>query len=360
MNEIGQLLLTGISGTALSQDERSFLEKENIGGVILFAQNFESPAQLAELVNSIQSCRQDYPLFIGVDHEGGRVQRFKNAFTHFPAMADIAVTDSPKICFEISKIMSEELRACGINLNFSPVCDILEDESYKAIGDRSFGNNEEVVSKFITAMIRGFQTHQLISCAKHFPGLGSVSKDTHNDIVISHKSIEELKSKEFIPFVKAIKARVEMIMMSHLTVDSIDPERPCSLSEKAYSILRNDMKYSKLIITDDMQMGAISKRYSIAEASVLAISSGADIICFRDLNATKEALESLKKSYKIKKIKNEDLVEKIRRIDNVKKTYLGEYSPVYIPDIAKVFRKGSVETFLKSLHLAIQTKRSRA
>lgn len=360
MKELGQLIITGITGTTLSDDEREFLEKENIGGVILFSQNFETTAQLAELVNAIQSCRQDYPLFIGVDHEGGRVQRFKNPFTHFPSMADVALTDSPKLCFEISRIMSEELRACGVNLNFSPVCDIINDNQNKAIGDRSFGENEEVVSKFITAMIRGFQTHKLISCAKHFPGLGGVNKDTHNDIVISHKSLDELKKKDFVPFIKAIKARVEMVMMSHLTSDAIDPELPCSLSSKAYSILRKDMKYNKLIMTDDMQMGAIAKRYSISEASVLAINAGADILCYRELITAKEALDSLKKNYKTKKIKSDDLTEKYKRIGSVKKTYLGEYNPVYIPDVSKSFRKGNVESFLKDLNLAIQSKRPQA
>jgi beta-N-acetylhexosaminidase len=359
MIELGQLVITGIAGSTLTAEERIFLEKENIGGVILFSHNYENPAQLAELVNSIQSCRQDYPLFIGVDHEGGRVQRFKSPFTHFPAMGDIAVTDSPKLCFEISRIMSEELRACGINVNFSPVCDILEQGHHVAIGDRSFGDSEEMVSKFITAMIRGFQTHNMVSCAKHFPGLGAATKDTHNDIVISHKTLPELKAKELMPFVKAIKARVEMIMMSHLTVDSIDPEYPCSLSSNAYKMLRSDMKYNKLIITDDMQMGAITKRYGISDSSFLAIKSGADIICYRELTFAQEALESLKKNYKTKKIKNDEVIEKIKRINNVKKTYLGEYSPIYIPDISKVFRKGNVESFLKDLNLKIESKRAK-
>src|SRR5690606_6242152 len=116
--------MTGIDGLTLSSDEADFLEKENIGGVLLFSKNFESPAQLAELINSIQKCRREYPLLIAVDHEGGRVMRFRSHFTQFPSMMEIASLGSPKICFHTAKIMAEELSACGININLAPVCDI--------------------------------------------------------------------------------------------------------------------------------------------------------------------------------------------------------------------------------------------
>ena len=149
MYHAGPLIITGIKGTTLTDDEKSFIEKEKVGGVILFTRNYESPAQLAMLVNSIQVLRDEYPLFISVDHEGGRVMRFKNHFTQFPPMLEVTKKKSPKLCFEVFNIMSAELSACGVNLSYAPVCDLFTNPKNTVIGDRSFGSNPEEVSKFV-------------------------------------------------------------------------------------------------------------------------------------------------------------------------------------------------------------------
>lgn len=135
MSEMGQLVITGISGHTLTNEEESFLEKENIGGVILFANNYESPAQLAELVNHIQRCRKDYPLFIAVDQEGGRVVRFKKGFSPVPSMKEVGLSESPKLAFHVAKMVASELLACGVNVNLGPVCDILTNKQNTVIGD---------------------------------------------------------------------------------------------------------------------------------------------------------------------------------------------------------------------------------
>ncbi|MEI8347012.1 MAG: glycoside hydrolase family 3 N-terminal domain-containing protein, partial [Pseudomonadota bacterium] len=125
MSEVGQVIMTGIGGVTLTKDEEEFISKENIGGVLLFSRNYESPVQLTELINNIQKLRNEYPLFIAVDHEGGRVLRFRKDFTQFPAMMEFSRATSPKLCFHANKIMSEELAACGINVNLAPCCDVL-------------------------------------------------------------------------------------------------------------------------------------------------------------------------------------------------------------------------------------------
>ncbi len=358
MNQLGQLIFTGIKGTSLLPEEKTFIEKEDIGGVILFSQNFESPAQLAELTNQIQTLRKEYPLFIAVDHEGGRVIRFKTHFTQFPSMLDISLTDSPKLCFEMTRIIAMELKACGVNLNLAPVCDIFTNPKNKVIGDRAFGSTEEIVSKFITAMIRGLQTHELLSCAKHFPGHGDTSKDSHYDLPYVTKSLDELKQQEFQPFIKAVKARVELIMMAHLVVDAIDKELPTSLSPKAYEIIRRDFKYNKLIITDDMQMKAIEDHFSVEEAAVRAIVAGADLIEYRDMEYAQRALEALKEASKTKKLKNTAVTEKLNRILEAKKLYLKEYKPNYIPDISKSLGLASSQRFLSDLNKLIADKKT--
>lgn len=358
MANLGQLLMTGISGTHLKDDEREFLEKNDIGGVLLFAHNYESPGQLAELVNSIQTCRTEYPLFIAVDHEGGRVVRFKKSFTQFPAALEVASTESPKLCFNVAKIMAEELIACGINVNLSPVSDIYTNKNNKVIGDRAYGTNEEEVSKFITAMIRGFQTHQLIACAKHFPGHGDTTKDSHFDLPIVKTPMEQLKQRELLPFVKAVRARVEMVMMAHLMVDAIDTELPCSLSPKAYDLLRSELKFNKVIITDDMQMKAITDHFGTAEAAVMAIQAGADIVEYKDMDQAKIAFEGLKEAYKTKKIKNSSILEKNQRILELKKAYLSEYKPIYLPDLSKNIGTKASQVFLEELQKEIENKKA--
>lgn len=347
---IGQLVLTGISGLALNDQEKDFLKNENIGGVILFDRNYESPAQLAELISSIQTLRDEYPLFISVDHEGGRVQRFKKQFTHFPSMFDIGRLDSPKTIFEVYEIMALELAAVGINLSYAPVCDIWTEPANKVIGDRAFGTTEESVSKLITGAIRGLQVNKVIACAKHFPGHGATTKDSHFDLPIVKTSLDVLQTREFLPFSKAIKSRVEMVMMAHLVVDAIDPEKPTTLSSKAYKILRDELKFQKVIITDDMQMKAISDHFGVELAAVSALSSGADLILYRDMENAAKALAAIHDAVKHKKLKTEEINQKVERVTALKKEYLSGYNPVYIPQIKEKFGTGKVRDFLASLN----------
>lgn len=349
MNNLGQLIMTGISGKSLTAEEKNFIEKENIGGVLLFSENYESPAQLAELINSIQVLRDEYPLFIAVDHEGGRVQRFKTEFTHFPAPLDLTKVESPKTIFHVAKAMAVELAACGVNVNFAPVCDILTNDENTVIGDRAYGRNADDVSKYISSVIRGFQTNGILACAKHFPGHGDTVKDSHYDLPLIKKSLQEIVDNEMVPFVKAIKSRTEFMMMAHLLVEELDPEYPCTLSPKAYEYLRKNLKYTKIIITDDMQMGAITKKYSYEDAALMAINAGADMLEYRDMDKAQIALEALKEANKKRELKNEDVREKHNRIMDIKKQYFQEYKPIYIPEINKNFNSKAHEVFLKEV-----------
>ncbi len=337
MDNYGQLIISGIKGTVLNLEEISFIKNEKLGGVVLFSNNFQDPAQLAELVNSIQKHRDEYPLFIGVDQEGGRVQRFKSHFSQFPAMLDLAKMDSPKLIFEVHQVLAKELAACGINLSFSPVCDILTNPENKVIGDRAYGTDADTVEKYISAAIRGLQTSGLLSCAKHFPGHGSTLKDSHFDLPIVKTSLAELRQREMVPFIKASKSRVEFMMMTHLMLDAIDDKLPTSLSSKAYEFLRSETKFSKIVITDDMQMKAISDNYSTETAAVMAINAGADMLLYKDLHEAEKALGAIREGAKKRTIKKETLVEKLQRVEKCKKEFLSSYQPIYIPKISEAF-----------------------
>ncbi|MGB0453336.1 MAG: beta-N-acetylhexosaminidase [Bacteriovoracaceae bacterium] len=353
-SSIGQLLITGIEGTTLSKEEKEFIEAEDIGGVLLFTRNYESPAQLAELVNEIQKCRKEYPLFIAVDHEGGRVIRFKKDFIQLPSALDLAGLASPKIIFHVTKIMAQELGACGINLNLAPVCDVFTNEKNKVIGDRAYGRSEEEVSLYVSSVVRGLQTNGIIACAKHFPGHGSTLKDSHFDLPYVHESLEEIEKIHIPPFLKAIKSRVEFVMMAHLQVDAIDDQYPVSLSEKAHHYLRKELRFNKLIISDDMQMGAILKKYSIEDASLRALQAGSDVLEFRDFENTVKVVERLKKALQEKELTSDRLKAKLDRVREVKKTYLSEYRPIYIPEISKNVGLKANQIFVDELMEKIQ------
>lgn len=356
MENVGQLIITGIKGTTLTPEEAQFIENEKIGGVILFSHNYEDPAQLAELVNSIQKLRDEYPLFISVDHEGGRVIRFKNQFSQFPAMLEIAKHDSPKLVFEVHQVMATELSACGINLVFSPVCDILTNEENKVIGDRAFGRDAETVEKFISAAIRGLQTSGLLSCAKHFPGHGDTTKDSHFDLPLIKNSLDKIRSRELIPFIKASKSRVEFMMMGHLQVDELDQKVPTTLSPKAYEFLRDETKFSKIIITDDMEMKAITDKFSLEEASILALQAGADMLLFKTPESAMKALSAIKDAIKRKVLKKETMLDKIQRVEKCKRDHFKEYKPLYIPQIADSFNSNESKKLTDLLKQSSLTK----
>lgn len=345
--EVGQLFITGVSGLTLTQEEKDFIQNNNIGGVILFKHNYSDPGQLAELVNEIQTLRDEYPLFVSVDQEGGRVKRFQTHFTQFPSMYEVGEKDSPKLTFEIHKLLAEELSACGVNLNYSPCCDIWTNENNKVIGDRSFGKNTDSVEKHVSAAIRGLHTGNVLACAKHFPGHGNTTKDSHYDLPYVKKSLEDIRKEEILPFIKASKSRVEFIMMAHLVVDAIDKELPCTLSQKAYDFLRSELKYKKLIITDDMEMKAISDNYTYPEAGRIALAAGADIILYRSFERTKEVYEGLMSDIKEQKIRKSELEEKIKRVLDCKKRFFQEYKPIYIPSVSKAFNEENSSSIMK-------------
>jgi len=356
LDNYGQLIICGIKGTSLLPEEIEFLKDKKIGGVILFSHNFRDPAQLAELVNSIQKLRDEYPLFVSVDHEGGRVTRFKNSFTQFPSMMELARLNSPKLIFEVHEVMAKELNACGVNLLYSPCCDILTNPENKVIGDRAYGTDAATVEKYISAAIRGLQTHGVMACAKHFPGHGDTLKDSHLDLPLIKNSIDQLRKRELIPFIKASKSRVEFMMMGHLLVDALDDKMPTSLSKKAYEFLRQETKFPKIILTDDLEMKAISDRFTPEEAAVQALLAGTDIVLFKTMDSAIAALSSINEAVKKRIIKKESMIEKIIRVESCKKEHFSSYSPIYIPKISDSFNTSEAKKILAQYEAYLTAK----
>lgn len=300
--EIGQLFFIGLSGTTLTNEERDFIVNNNIGGVTLFGRNVESPEQVYNLCSDLHNLKSEMnniPLAIGIDMEGGRVHRLKPPFTKWPAARKLGDLDSTSLAFKFALGMGEELRAIGINLNFAPCVDIFTNPKNTVIGDRSFGTNPEIVAKMASAITRGYIKAGVMPCAKHFPGHGNTLVDSHDDLPIEETSMEQLEERELIPFKKAFRARMDFVMTSHILFKNIDPDHPVTLSKKIITDkLRNELRYKNIVITDDLDMGALSKNYSTEEIPVRALQAGCDILLYCNkpevppiaINAVKEAL----------------------------------------------------------------------
>lgn len=338
LKNLGELFLFGLHSPQLNDETAAFISQAKIGGIIYFAGAYQDPRQLAQLSQDLQGCSNQLPLWLSVDQEGGRVQRFKgNGFTRIPSAYKVAESDSPKRVFEISEIIAKELAACGINLNFYPCADILTQPSNQVIGDRSFGKTEAQVTKMVSAAIRGHLVHQVQVCLKHFPGHGNTIEDSHFHLPSVESSLEELRNREFRPFVKGFKSRCGMVMTSHVINKSIDPDKPATLSKIVLQdILRSELRFTKVIVSDDMEMKAITDHFGVDQAPLLAIEAGCDLIIYRTEEAARHAYEVVRKALESGELPPQRVLESIERIQNLKKETLSEYRP---PDVNQVQSK---------------------
>ena len=282
---VGQLFIVGFDGYSISTEYRKFIQEYKLGGVIYFKRNVQSPAQLAELANEIQfSCRPaDYPfLFTSIDHEGGKVNRLVKPFTKFPGNDYLGDINSPKVGFEFGMVLGKELKAIGINMNYAPVVDVNSNKANPVINTRAFSDDPEICGKLGSAVCRGIQKMGVVAVAKHFPGHGDTKEDSHLALPRINKSLAEMEKMELIPFKRVFRSRVEAVMTAHILNDAIDPEYPATMSYKTIGdLLRTQMRYSKLVISDDMEMKAITDHYGAEEAAILSINAGCDLLIYR-------------------------------------------------------------------------------
>lgn len=324
----GELLITGIPGTVLKPETAQFLRECHIGGVIYFTPNFESVEQFVKLANAVQECRGELPLWSSVDWEGGRVQRFREGFTRLPEAMTVGDTDSPKIAFELAEATAHELAAVGINLCYAPVADIQTNASNPVIGRRAYGTTEDRVSKMVTAVVRGLLVGKVAPCVKHFPGHGDTSTDSHFALPAVDTPLETLQERELRPFLKAFKSRCPMVMTAHILCRSIDAERPATFSKRILTdLLRNEMKFRGVVISDDMEMKAITDHFGADEAPVLAIEAGCDLLCYRSEATARRAHAALVQAIESGRLPAPRVRESYDRARAAKKSLFPPYQP---------------------------------
>ena len=290
--------LTGYTRVTQSGDAtKAAIEQWPVGGIIYFSTNLISTDQTTEMIENIQSFSQSATgrrLFIGVDEEGGSVARAADSLgtTQFDDMSVYGEKGDTEEAYNIGATQAKDLTALGFNVNFSPVADVLTNEDNTVVKDRSFGSDPDLVSSMVSQVVKGLTDGGMLCAPKHFPGHGSTGGDTHDGFASSDRTLEELESCDFKPFEAAIEAGAPMIMVGHMTMTSIDPDNPASLSETIVTgLLRDELGYDGIIITDALNMGAISENYTNAEAAVKAVSAGCDmLLCVSNISSVVDAL----------------------------------------------------------------------
>jgi beta-N-acetylhexosaminidase len=346
VKDLGKLFLVGFFGTRFTSELSDFLDELHPCGVILFGRNIEDPVQLATLNHDIQRHwlkRTGRGLFIGVDQEGGRVRRLKEPFTVFPAARDLAQRpDLSHAVREFSRITARELRLVGINLDFVPVLDVLDrsiDDAASVIGDRSFGAEADIVSRLGGIVITELRAEGVIPCAKHFPGHGGTSVDSHVGLPVDERPREMLEGSDLKPYVRAIELGVEMIMTAHVLFPALDPEVPATLSRGIVDgILRRDMGYHGLVITDDLDMAAVAKRFSPGDRSVLAFNAGADVLLY--CNRPEDALSgraAIHDAMSDGTLSGNRVRDALRRVEQLKTRYAGSLSPCAVRSVQDAY-----------------------
>ncbi len=326
--KIGQLFMVayrndqqGYPVLAMDDTITESLKKYKPGGVILFSENIQNIPQTVALIDGFQKA-SEIPLFIAVDEEGGLVSRItKSSEMHatvFPNNAVIGKKGDTKLAKDIAAAISLEIASLGFNMNFAPIADINTNPNNPVIGKRAYGSDPEVVRKMVSAAVSGMQSNSVSSVLKHFPGHGDTVNDSHDGTASVSHSMERLLSIELLPFMDGITAGADGVMTAHILTPEIPGDNvPATLKPEILTgILREELGFEGLVITDAMNMGAITQHYEPGEAAVRAILAGADIILMpEDLQL---AIAGLKAGIESGRISVERIDESLRRILRIK------------------------------------------
>ena len=319
---VGQMFVVGMSGTEPDYYIEKMVRERNIGGVLLFGYNMQSKEQTRALTESLQelsiATEPSTPLFIAVDHEGGEVAHAPWVPPQ-PSAAELGARADAREVRGISEQVGLELRQAGVNTDLAPVVDT----GYgSAIGNRSFGEDPQLVAELGAASVNGFQDAGVVSSAKHFPNHGVAVSDSHTSLPVVEHDIQTIDSYDLPPFRSAIRAGTPMVMVGHLLYPAIDPNLPASLSPKVIGMLREDLGFDGIVVTDDLAMAGASGDGPPAETAVKAVEAGADLLLISSPPQQQaDAYEAVVQAVESGEIPRKRLEASFRRIEKVKDRY---------------------------------------
>ena len=311
----------GGSTTVFTENIEKEIEKYNLGGYILFASNIENPTQTQELINGLKKSSKIQP-FVGVDEEGGRVARIgKNSamgVEKIEPMAQVGKSQNYERANEIGTTIGKYIKNLGFNLDFAPDTDVLTDSNNTEIGDRSFGNDPEVVGKMATEVVKGLQSENISTVLKHFPGHGGSIGNSHQGFSLSNRTEEELKKCEIVPFKTAIENGADCVMVAHMSLPNVTGDNiPATLSKKVVTdMLKTELNFKGVVLSDSMTRSAITENYGTGDACVKAVEAGIDMVLMPE--NLDEAYNAVLEAVKNGKISQERLDDAVSRIIKAK------------------------------------------
>ena len=322
--KIGQMMIIYYRAASMDSTLKNALETVKPGGFILFAENMSSYDGTLKLIKEIKESAK-IPMFMSIDEEGGSVQRLLKLqgkeFSNIPPMYDVGLKNDTELTYQVGKLLAEELKVFGINMDFAPVIDVYSNPDNKVIGTRSFGTTAELVSTHGQKLASGLLDNGVIPVYKHFPGHGNTATDSHYDLPLVNKTKEELMNLDLIPFVDAIKNDAKAIMIGHLAVPSLTGDNtPASLSKTIVTdFLKKELNYNGLIITDALDMGALTN-YSDEEICGKAVEAGVDILLMP--KSSKKCLKSVQDAIKKGTVTEKQINESVKKILKLKYEYI--------------------------------------
>ena len=318
--KIGQMLIIYDTHETVDNELKEFIADIKPGGFIINQSNITTFAKTKKYIADLKA-NSDIPLIISIDQEGGSVQRLQNLedkkATYVPSMFYVGKTKDYNLAYEVGKVLAEDMRTLGINLAYAPVCDIFSNPNNKVIGNRSFGTSPNLVANMCTSLGKGLEDNGIIATYKHFPGHGDTATDSHTSLPVINKTYTELLNNELIPFKKAIENDAKIIMVAHIAFPSLTGNNtPSSLSKEVITdLLKNKLGYDGLVITDALNMGALTNNYTDEEIYVKAVEAGVDLLLMP--SDAKEAIKAIKNN-----ISEERIDESVKKILLFKYTYL--------------------------------------
>ena len=333
VRRVGERFMVGFDGHTASSDVKRMIREFAVGHVILFGRNVDGPEQVADLVRELQSVARDaghsLPLMVAVDQEGGRVSRLPQPWTVWPPMRAVGRVGSEEVARRVGAGLAAELSACGIRWDLAPDVDVDTNPKNPVIGDRSFGEDPGLVGRLGAAVIRGLQEGGVAACAKHFPGHGDTDVDSHLELPAVDHPRSRLDEVELPPFRAAIAAGVASIMTAHVLVRDLDESVPATLSPRVVDgLLRKEMKYDGVIVSDDLEMKAVAAHWGVGPAAVKAAQAGCDLlpVC-AGIEAQVEAIESMIRALEAETVSWSAMDDSCARIRRLKERYLVPYRP---------------------------------
>lgn len=322
--KIGQMMIIQYARDTVDDTLLQRIQNVKPSGFLLVSQNITTFDKTKAFIQTLQE-NSEIPMIISIDQEGGVVRRFSDltdiAPTKIPDMLSVGKKNDPQLAYDIGKVIAEELRTMGINLDFAPVMDVLPQNGESFIGTRSFGSDAEVVSEMAIALAKGLEDNGVLSTYKHFPGHGDTTTDSHRNLPVMNKTREELLSNELIPFQAAIENGADIIMVGHIALPNVaGDDTPASLSKEIITdLLKTEMGYEGLVITDSLRMQALTNEYSYEEIYIKAIEAGVDLLLLpHDCEA---AVEIIRENFS-----QERIDQSVAKILRLKYTYLENYS----------------------------------